>query len=413
MDLQSPCNALRMQLMFQVIHARKIKTEVGLKNVAAHNSRENIYDRNGRLYSDIEAPCWLNTELTQEDFERLGQITNLPEQYSRNVLKKRETLCKSLKRKPQKNASAGIEFVVSASSDFKGDWNSYFAEAEKFLRKKFGDNCIQFATHYDESTPHMHVLFVPILEAKNKKGETVRKYSSSEFLGGRDGLSQLQTDFFNYVGKNFGLERGEAGSRAAHGNAKDFQKKINELENRELAVKEKEQQQIFLQEKLKKTQEEQKAKKMELDEREKTLSDERERLSERSKELGQEKTRLDSEKTLLDDSLKYARDNSLDVFSELEEIYNDESPLMKSNPNGRVVVRKPFLEKVKKSLTGAWQKVKELSESLQRWRNMSPKQLRQTADAIERAGVGNWSEYERIRPSKKKISHREGFSMSD
>lgn len=384
-----------------------------MKNVAAHNSRENIYDKNGNLFSDIEPPCWLNTERTQDDFESLGQITNLPEQLSANVLKKRENLCKPLKRKPQKNASAGIEFVVSASSDFQGDWNKYFCEAEKFLRGKFGDSCIQFATHYDESTPHMHVLFVPILETRNKKGETVRKYSSSEFLGGRDGLSQLQTDFYNQVGKKFGLERGEVGSRATHGNARDFQKKINELEKRELAVKENEQQQIFLQEDLKKTQEEQKSEKQELDRREKRLSDERERLSERSKAIEQEKTRLNAEKAFLDDSRKYARDNSLAVFRELEEIYAAESPLQKSNPNSRVVVGKPFLEKVKSSLAGVWQKVKELSENLRHWRNMSPTQLRKTADAIERAGAGNWSEYERIRPSQERKLHREGLSMSD
>lgn len=384
MDLQSPCNALRMRLMFQVIHARKIKTEVGLKNVAAHNSRENIYDRNGRLYSDIEAPCWLNTELTKEDFERLGQITNLPEQYSRNVLKKRETLCKSLKRKPQKNASAGIEFVVSASSDFKGDWNSYFAEAEKFLRKKFGDNCIQFATHYDESTPHMHVLFVPILEAKNKKGETVRKYSSSEFLGGRDGLSQLQTDFFNYVGKNFGLERGEAGSRAAHGNAKDFQKKINELENRELAVKEKEQQQIFLQEKLKKTQEEQKAKKMELDEREKTLSDERERLSERSKALSDKETRLNAMESDIDAKGKILNENVVAINDNVEKL-------------NEAIPKKNFdvlLNLSQKVIAGLSVFSKKISAKLNKWLELSPFELRQRADKLERSDCKNWKEYE-------------------
>lgn len=380
--------------MFQVIHARKIKTETGLKNVAAHNSRENIYDKNGNLFSDIEPPCWLNTELTQDDFERLGQITNLPEQYSKNVLKKREALCKLLKRKPQKNASAGIEFVVSASSDFKGDWNKYFGEAEKFLRGKFGDNCIQFATHYDESTPHMHVLFVPILETKNKKGETIKKYSSSEFLGGRDGLSQLQTDFYNQVGKNFGLERGEAGSRATHGNARDFQKKINELEKRELAVKENEKQQILLQENLKKIQEEQKAGKLELDEREKTLSDERESLSERSKSIEQEKTRLnekDAEITRKGEILTDCVNSVNDNIAELNKA------LPKKDFNA-------LYNAAQKVIAGLSTFSKKISEKLNKWLELSPFELRQRADKIERAKCKNWKEYEQKERLKNRYS---------
>lgn len=213
--------------MYQVLHIRKIKTVAGLKNVAAHNSRENIYTKDGNLQDDIELPDWLNPNFSQDDFFE-KQITNQPDQMSDNVLRKREKLLKGLKRKPQKNASAAIEFVVSASHEFKGDWHEFFGKTQTFLRNKFGNNCIQFAVHADETTPHMHVLFVPIVE---KNG--IRKYSSSEFLSGKFGLQKLHTEFYEQVGKRFGLERGELNSRATHNEIKDIKKLKLDIEKRE------------------------------------------------------------------------------------------------------------------------------------------------------------------------------------
>lgn len=378
--------------MFQVLQIRKIKTIVGLKNVAAHNSRENIYTDDGELQEGIERPDWLNHEFSQDDFFD-KQITNQPDQMSAEVLRKREKLIADLKRKPQKNASAGVEFVISASPEFQGDWNAFFGKAESFLRKKFGDNCIQFAVHHDETTPHMHVLYVPIVEK-----EGVRKYSSSEFLGGKFGMQKLHTEFYEQVGKYFGLERGEAGSRATHGNARDFQKKINELESRELAVKEKEQQQIFLQENLKKTQEEQKAKKMELDEREKTLSDERERLLERSKALSDKETRLNAMESDIDAKGKILNENVVAINDNVEKL-------------NEAIPKKNFdvlLSLSQKVIAGLSVFSKNISDKLNKWLELSPFELRQRADKLERSDFKNWKEYEQENKRQKRC--QQGWS---
>ena len=378
--------------MFQVLQIRKIKTIVGLKNVAAHNSRENIYTDDGELQEGIERPDWLNHEFSQDDFFD-KQITNQPDQMSAEVLRKREKLIADLKRKPQKNASAGVEFVISASPEFQGDWNAFFGKAESFLRKKFGDNCIQFAVHHDETTPHMHVLYVPIVEK-----EGVRKYSSSEFLGGKFGMQKLHTEFYEQVGKYFGLERGEAGSRATHGNARDFQKKINELESRELAVKEKEQQQIFLQENLKKTQEEQKAKKMELDEREKTLSDERERLLERSKALSDKETRLNAMESDIDAKGKILNENVVAINDNVEKL-------------NEAIPKKNFdvlLSLSQKVIAGLSVFSKNISDKLNKWLELSPFELRQRADKLERSDFKNWKEYEQ--ENKRQKHRQQGWS---
>ena len=66
----------------------------------------------------------------------------------------------------------------------------------------------------DETTPHLVAYVVPI----DKKG----KLNCRHFLGGRDKMTAMQTDFANAVGAKYGLERGEQGSKAKHEEVKKF-----------------------------------------------------------------------------------------------------------------------------------------------------------------------------------------------
>jgi len=199
-----------------VAHCRKVKTAVGLRNVAVHNSREAVYDKDGRLLDD--KPDWIkDTKKARfNDYDGIGD----------NILKRRNDRIKSAKlaRKPQKNASSGIEFNISASPEWFEknrkieDQLKFFNDALLFLGEKYGmKNVLGYGIHFDEKTPHMHVLMVPIIE--NEKGT---KYSSSEFLGGRGGLKKLQTEIYEAVGKARGLERGVEGSSARHTDQKQW-----------------------------------------------------------------------------------------------------------------------------------------------------------------------------------------------
>ncbi len=207
--------------MFIVCHARKIKTEVGLINVLKHNSREDVDRQN--------PPDWINKDWSPDSIHKDGEPWAA-------ALEKRRAALKGLKRKPQKNAAAAIEFNISASEGFK-DWGRYFRNVRSYLVNKYGaENLLSWAVHTDENTPHVHAVFAPII--KDKKGE--RKYSSSEFLGGRGGLQRLQTEMFWYCGAAVGLDRGVEGSRARHSDAKDFarQKKLVEQRERIVATRE-------------------------------------------------------------------------------------------------------------------------------------------------------------------------------
>lgn len=65
--------------------------------------------------------------------------------------------------------------------------------------------------HMDESTPHMHIVFIPVMHKLDKKSEkTIDKIACSEFWKGKDSYKRLQDKFYEYMIKNgFNLERGK------------------------------------------------------------------------------------------------------------------------------------------------------------------------------------------------------------
>ena len=215
---------------FEVQHYRKIKTAVGLRNVAAHNMRHAIYGEDGKeLQNEQLRGEWYRPEnAIWNDYDELES----PEP----ILKRRNDRIKEAKlpRKPQKNAAFAIEGVLSASHEWGADWEKarksrkewekYLAEARKWAEKRFGkENILHCAVHFDEFTPHLHVLMVPIYK-KDKEN----RYSSSEFLGGRAGMRSHHNHFHTEVGAKYGLERGREESRASHTTIKQVhQDKLN------------------------------------------------------------------------------------------------------------------------------------------------------------------------------------------
>lgn len=78
----------------------------------------------------------------------------------------------------------------------------YFERALSFFEEKFGkENIISAVVHMDEATPHMHLCFVPITKDN--------RLSSKELIGGPQGLSKLQDQFYEHMtGKYPELTRG-------------------------------------------------------------------------------------------------------------------------------------------------------------------------------------------------------------
>ena len=89
---------------------------------------------------------------------------------------------------------------------------------------------ISAVVHLDETTPHLHLNFVPINNGR----------LSSKSLFDRQKLAQLQTELWDQVGKKYGLYRGKSGSLATHVSAAEHRanKIVEEAELRSAELNE-------------------------------------------------------------------------------------------------------------------------------------------------------------------------------
>lgn len=120
----------------------------------------------------------------------------------------------------RKNAVHALEYFVGGSPEKvhamgRDEQNNYFRRALDWLKDRHGaENVLSAVVHRDETTPHMQVLVIP-LDARGK-------LNARELVGGKDKLSQMQTDFARDVGQPFGLERGQERSRATHQTIQEY-----------------------------------------------------------------------------------------------------------------------------------------------------------------------------------------------
>lgn len=97
--------------------------------------------------------------------------------------------------------------------------------------KNLGEQYIVSAkVHLDESTPHMHIVFIPVVHKLDKKsGKLISKIACSEYWKGKDSYKKLQDSFYQYITeRNFDLERGKT-SIVEHLSTEKF-KQVTEYE---------------------------------------------------------------------------------------------------------------------------------------------------------------------------------------
>ena len=133
------------------------------------------------------------------------------------------------------------EMLFKSDKDFfqnigEEETKRYFEESYKFVcnYKNLGEeNIISAVVHLDEGTPHMHLIFVPVVHTKNKEGKEIDKICSRDFWKGRDSYRVLQNSFYDYIiSKGFNLERGIDVEKtgAKHEKIEDL-KKVTNFEN--------------------------------------------------------------------------------------------------------------------------------------------------------------------------------------
>ena len=91
--------------------------------------------------------------------------------------------------------------------------------------------------HRDEQTPHMHLIFLPVVHTNDKKGNPIDKLACSEFWKAKDSYRQLQDAFYNYMVKNgFKLQRGlpKEETNRQHYSVKEYKKIKNFKQTKEV-----------------------------------------------------------------------------------------------------------------------------------------------------------------------------------
>ena len=129
---------------------------------------------------------------------------------------------KELGLSPRKDAVVMKSFVLGSDKTFfdglaKVEQYNFFSHCYKFFAERYGEeNIIAAVVHNDETTPHMHLN----LMAVTKDGRLCSKQ-----LFDKPQLQKLQTDFYEAVGKRWGLQRGKEGSQKKHLSTAEFKAK--------------------------------------------------------------------------------------------------------------------------------------------------------------------------------------------
>ena len=146
------------------------------------------------------------------------------------------------KRKIKDDAVLITSFILGSDKEFFDGISpeaqkQFFDDCTEFFAERYGkENVVSAVVHLDESTPHLHFNLMPV---------TGGRLCAKELFD-RSALRELQTDFYEVVGKKYGLMRGKDGSTAKHLDTVAFkakkmteaaEEKIREAEETQTAAK--------------------------------------------------------------------------------------------------------------------------------------------------------------------------------
>jgi len=183
---------------FAILRTQKLKSLISVSRSLKHSFREQITpNANPDLVSK-------NTHISANSAEQaLAKINQL------------------LPEKRRKDAVLCIEYLITGSPEAINnksakEQNDYFYDALKWLKERHGEENVCYAgIHRDETTPHLYAYVVPLEHVTGR-------LNAKKWLGGRDSLKTMQSEFAELVGKPHGLERGIEHKRSNHQTLKQF-----------------------------------------------------------------------------------------------------------------------------------------------------------------------------------------------
>lgn len=187
-------------MSYAIIRNTKYKRE-NLKGIFRHNERRNKNYSNENIDKE---KSYLNYSLKSPQYSYEKEFDKIREKYN-------------LKGQIKTVSNIACEYIITSDHDYferigEEETKRYFETAYKFVAeyKELGEQYIMSAkVHMDEQTPHMHLVFLPVVHTQDKKGNSIDKLACSEFWKAKDSYRQLQDAFYNYMVQNgFELQRG-------------------------------------------------------------------------------------------------------------------------------------------------------------------------------------------------------------
>lgn len=187
-------------MSFAIIRNTKYKRE-NLKGIYRHNERRNKNYSNDNIDKE---KSYLNYSLKSPKYRYDKEFDMMKERYN-------------LKGQIKTVSNIACEYIITSDKQFfeeigEEETKRYFETAYNFVAeyKNLGEQYIMSAkVHMDEETPHMHLIFLPVVHTTDKKGNNIDKLACSEFWKEKDSYRQLQDAFYQYMtSHNFELERG-------------------------------------------------------------------------------------------------------------------------------------------------------------------------------------------------------------
>ena len=187
-------------MSYAIIRNQKYKRE-NLKGIFRHNERKNENYSNKNIDKE---KSHLNYSLKDPKYSYEKEFERIRKEYN-------------LKGQIKTVSNIACEYIITSDNEFfnkigEKETRRFFETAYKFVceYKNLGEQYILSAkVHNDEDTPHLHLVFLPVVHTKDKKGNAIDKLACSEFWKEKDSYRRLQDDFYQYMtSHNFKLERG-------------------------------------------------------------------------------------------------------------------------------------------------------------------------------------------------------------
>ena len=187
-------------MSYAIIRNTKYKRE-NLKGIYRHNERKNKNYSNTNIDKE---KSYLNYSIKDPQYSYEKEFERIRKKYD-------------LKGQIKVVSNIACEYIITSDKKFfdtigEEETKRYFETAYNFVAeyKNLGQQYIMSAkVHMDEETPHMHLIFLPVVHTTDKKGNSIDKLACSEFWKAKDSYRQLQNAFYDYMTSyNFKLERG-------------------------------------------------------------------------------------------------------------------------------------------------------------------------------------------------------------